>query len=92
MVSPQQRDHIEVMFHSNLSYAEKLLLKQHRRGQLPPGCSASEAQLRPSPGCSASGTQLRIPPGCSAGETLFSIFIIFYNILYIVVFLFIFKS
>ena len=59
VVSPRQRDHIDIMFHSKLSYAEKLLLKKHRRGQLvdqSPAYSASETKLRPSPGHSSDVT------------------------------------
>ena len=59
VVSPRQRDHINVMFHGELSYAEKLLLKQHRRGLrqcLPPGLSATDTQLRRSPGHSTDVT------------------------------------
>ncbi|KAI0216481.1 hypothetical protein LSAT2_031506 [Lamellibrachia satsuma] len=59
VVSPRQRDHIDIMFHSKLSYAEKLLLKKHRRGQLvdqSPAYSASETQLRLSTGHSSDVT------------------------------------
>ncbi|KAK2183235.1 hypothetical protein NP493_319g03011 [Ridgeia piscesae] len=59
VVSPRQRDHINVMFHGELSYAEKLLLKQHRRGllqSLPPALSTTHTQLRQSPGHSVDVT------------------------------------
>ena len=59
VVSPRQRDHINVMFHGELSYAEKLLLKQHRRGllqTLPPALSTTHTQLRQSSGHSVDVT------------------------------------